>query len=394
MASANLGPLHGVKIVDLTRVLAGPFCTALLADLGADVIKIENPAGGDDARSFGPFKGDRSIYFALINRNKRSICLDLKQDGDHDILKKLVAHADVLVENFRPGVTGRLGVDYAAMSAINPRLIYLSISGFGQEGPLSSKPAFDTIVQAMSGLMSVTGAPDQGPTRVGESIADIMTGLYGAGAVSTSLYAREQTGRGVHIDLAMFDALLSVQVTSLAQLLTTGIAPGRVGNRHTVSTPFDTFAASDGVVVIGAATKPMFETLCALMGRPDLVLDPRFASESKRTHHERELKALIEQWTSRLPVAEIIRICEAAGIPVGPIWDLKAAAFGHNAQARQLVSSAAHPHLGEMQYVTQPVRYGEFRPAIVPEPDLGADMHDILKDWLGEGRMTEPSPDR
>src|ERR1700722_6257837 len=178
MASANLGPLHGVKIVELTRVLAGPFCTALLADLGADVIKIENPAGGDDARSFGPFKGDRSIYFALINRNKRSICLDLKQDGDHDILKKLVAHADVLVENFRPGVTGRLGVDYAAMSAINPRLIYLSISGFGQEGPLSSKPAFDTIVQAMSGLMSVTGASDQGPTRVGESIADIMTGLY------------------------------------------------------------------------------------------------------------------------------------------------------------------------------------------------------------------------
>jgi CoA:oxalate CoA-transferase len=385
MASTKQGPLHGVKIVDLTRVLAGPFCTALLADLGADVIKIENPLGGDDARSFGPFKSDRSIYFALINRNKRSICLDLKQDGDREIFKKLVTGADVLVENFRPGVTARLGVDYAAMSAINPRLIYLSISGFGQEGPLSSKPAFDTIVQAMSGLMSVTGAPDQGPTRVGESIADIMTGLYGAGAVSTSLYAREQTGLGVHLDLAMFDALLSIQITSLAQLLTTGVAPGRVGNRHPVSTPFDTFVASDGVVVIGAATKPMFETLCALMGRPDLILDPRFKSEGLRTHHEPELKVIIEEWTSRLAVAEIIRICEAAGIPVGPIWDLKAAAFGHNAQARELVSSAAHPHLGEMQYVAQPVRYGDFRPTILPEPDLGADTHGILKDWLDEG---------
>jgi CoA:oxalate CoA-transferase len=392
MVSTKQGPLHGVKVVDLSRVLAGPFCTALLADLGADVIKIENPVGGDDARSFGPFKGDSSVYFALINRNKRSICLDLKEDGDREILKKLVARADVLVENFRPGVTARLGADYAAMSAINPRLIYLSISGFGQEGPLSSKPAFDTIVQAMSGLMAVTGAPDQGPTRVGESIADIMTGLYGAWAVSTSLYAREQTGRGVHLDLAMFDALLSVQITSLAQLLTTGVAPGRVGNRHPVSTPFDTFAALDGMVVIGAATKPMFETLCALMGRPDLIVDPRFASESSRTRHERELKVIIEQWTLRLPADEIIRVCEAAGIPVGPIWNLKEAAFGHNSQARQLVSSVAHPHLGEMQYVTQPVRYGDFRAAAVPEPDLGADARDILKDWLGEGRIAEPSP--
>jgi formyl-CoA transferase/CoA:oxalate CoA-transferase len=384
MPPKQQGPLHGIRIVDLSRVLAGPFCTALLADLGADVIKIENPHGGDDARSFGPFKGDRSIYFALTNRNKRSICLDLKEQRDRVVLNKLVGRADVLVENFRPGVTERLGADYAAMSAINPRLIYLSISGFGQSGPLSSRPAFDTIVQAMSGLMAVTGAPGQGPTRVGESIADVMTGVYGAWAISTSLYARETTGRGIHLDLAMFDTLLSAQVTSLAQLFASGNAPRPVGNRHPVSTPFDTFVAADGVVVIGAATKPMFAALCQLMGRRELALEPRFASEADRTKHEPELKTIIEAWTSKLRVDEIIKACESVGIPVGPIWDLKAAAFSENARARQLIASVAHPHFGEMRYVPQPVRYGDYRPDVAPEPDLGADTRDILNEWLGE----------
>jgi CoA:oxalate CoA-transferase len=384
MTSMEAGPLSGVRVVDLTRVLAGPFCTALIADLGADVVKVENPDGGDDARAFGPFRGDHSLYFALANRNKRSICLDLKDGRDRAVLHKLTAQADVLVENFRPGVTTRLGVDYATMSAINPRLIYLSISGFGQSGPLSSKPAFDTIVQAMSGLMAVTGAPEQGPTRVGESIADILTGVYGAWAISTALYARERTGRGVHLDLAMFDALLAAQITSLAQLFSSGEAPRRVGNRHPVSTPFDTFGAADGVVVIGAATKVMFASLCKLMGQPGLVADERFSSETERTRHEPELKAIIEAWTSPRTVEEIVRLCESVGIPVGPIWDIKAAAFGDNARARELVANIAHPRLGEMRYVPQPVRYGEFRPVVRPEPDLGADTRDILNEWLGE----------
>ena len=312
-------PLDNVRVIDLTRVLSGPFCTAMLADIGAEVIKIEHPDGGDDARHFGPFKHDQSLYFALINRNKKSISLDLKTGSGIEKLKELVGGADILVENFRPGVTKRLGVDYETMREINPRLIYLSISGFGQDGPLAGKPAFDTVVQAMSGIMATTGTEASGPTRVGESIADIITGIYGAWALSTALYSRTVNNEGSYLDLAMFDALFASQITNLSQLIATNAAPRRVGNRHPTSAPFDSFTASDGQVIIAAVSKIMFDQLCILMGQPDLSNDTRFSTEASRMQFEPELKSIIEKWTSTHSCADIIRKCGEVGIPVGPI---------------------------------------------------------------------------
>ena len=370
-------PLDNVRVIDLTRVLSGPFCTAMLADIGAEVIKIEHPDGGDDARHFGPFKNDQSLYFALINRNKKSISLDLKEGSAIEKLKELVRAADILVENFRPGVTKRLGVDYETMREINPRLIYLSISGFGQDGPLAGKPAFDTVVQAMSGIMATTGTEGSGPTRVGESIADIITGIYGAWALSTALYSRTVNNEGLYLDLAMFDALFLSQITNLSQLIATNSASSRVGNRHPTSAPFDSFTASDGQVIIAAPTKTMFDQLCNLMGQPDLCNDTRFLTEASRMQFEPELKSIIEKWTRTHSCADIIRMCGEVEIPVGPIWDLKAAAQSENARDRNLLSEISHPVFETMQYVTQPVRFGNYRPSIKPEPELGANNSEI-----------------
>tara|TARA_Y100001947_G_C10303747_1_gene288428 strand:+ start:67 stop:1230 length:1164 start_codon:yes stop_codon:yes gene_type:complete len=371
-------PLDNIRVIDLTRVLSGPFCTAMLADMGAEVIKIEHPDGGDDARHFGPFKNNKSLYFALINRNKKSISLDLKQRSAIEKLNELVRCADILVENFRPGVTKRLGVDFETMHEINPRLIYLSISGFGQDGPLAGKPALDTVVQAMSGIMATTGTQDADPTRVGESVADIITGIYGAWALSTALYSRSVNNEGLYLDLAMFDALFTSQVTNLSQLIATNSAPGRIGNRHPASAPFDSFTASDGLVIIAAATKTMFDQLCILMEQPDLCNDTRFLTETSRIQFEPELKSIIEKWTCRRSCADIIRMCEEVGIPVGPIWDIKTAAESENARNRSLLSDISHPVLETMQYVTQPVRFGGYRPTIKPEPELGANNSEIL----------------
>jgi len=282
-----------------------------------------------------------------------------------------------LVENFRPGVTKRLGVDYETMREINPRLIYLSISGFGQDGPLASKPAFDTVVQAMSGIMATTGTENSGPTRVGESIADIITGIYGAWALSTALYSRSVNNEGLYLDLAMFDALFASQITNLSQLIATNSAPNRVGNRHPTSAPFDSFTASDGQVIIAAATKVMFDQLCTLMGQPDLCNDTRFLTETSRMQFEPELKLIIEKWTSTHSCADMIRMCGEVGIPVGPIWDLKAAAESENARDRNLLSEISHPVFETMQYVMQPVRFGNYRPSIKPEPELGANNSEI-----------------
>ncbi len=371
-------PLDNIRVIDLTRVLSGPFCTAMLADMGAEVIKIEHPDGGDDARHFGPFKNNKSLYFALINRNKKSISLDLKQRSAIEKLNELVRCADILVENFRPGVTKRLGVDFETMHEINPRLIYLSISGFGQDGPLAGKPALDTVVQAMSGIMATTGTQDADPTRVGESVADILTGIYGAWALSTALYSRSVNNEGLYLDLAMFDALFTSQVTNLSQLIATNSAPGRIGNRHPASAPFDSFTASDGQVIIAAATKTMFDQLCILMEQPDLCNDTRFLTETSRIQFEPELKSIIEKWTFRHSCADIIRMCEEVGIPVGPIWDIKTAAESENARNRSLLSDISHPVLETMQYATQPVRFGDYRPTIKPEPELGANNSEIL----------------
>ncbi|MGH7213023.1 MAG: CaiB/BaiF CoA transferase family protein, partial [Acetobacteraceae bacterium] len=261
--------LAGVRVLDFSRMLSGPFCTALLADLGADVIKIESPGGGDDARHFAPKSGGESCLFMMVNRNKRSVALDLKSEAGRQVAHRLAERSDIVVENFRPGVARRLGVDYASLAAINRRLVYASISGFGQEGPLAHRPAYDIIAQAMGGIMSVNGSKDGPPTRVGESLGDLAAGLYAAWAILAGLRARERDGHGQHLDIAMLDSIFSLLVSALSQYLFTGEIPGRIGNANPISAPLDSFHAADGELIIAVANDVMFRRLCQAMDAPE-----------------------------------------------------------------------------------------------------------------------------
>jgi CoA:oxalate CoA-transferase len=374
-----MGQLDGLKVLDLSRVLSGPFCTALLADLGAEVIKIESPGGGDDSRRFGPFVQGESVYFALINRNKKSVTLNLRAPRAQALVGALARDADVVVENFRPGVAQRLGCDYATLARANPRLVYLSISGFGQRGPKAGWPAYDLIIQAMSGVMSITGAPDGPPTALGESLADLWTGLFGSWAVLAALTARAHTGRGEHIDLAMFDAMLALQLTGLAQLQASGQAPARVGSRHPVTTPVDAFATRDGHVAIVVPSDAQFARFAAVIGRPALADDPRFRDNASRRAREAELKAIIEAWSRPLATEAAVAACHAAEIPAGPVWDLAQAAGSDQSAARALLERVAHPAFGALDLVRQPAKFaGAGAPAPLREPRLGEHTDEVL----------------
>ena len=364
--------LKGVRVLDLSRVLAGPHCTAMLADLGADVIKFEVPGHGDDSRHLGPFKDGESVYFGLINRGKRSVEMDFKSPTDRARLYELVRDADVVVENFRPGVTRRLGIDFDTLKQHNPRLIYASISGFGQHGPLSGNPAYDIVAQAMSGLMSVTGFAETGPTRSGEAIGDLCAGVYAAWAISSALFARERHAPGAqYIDVAMFDVLFSLQMTGLSNLFAKGGAPGLVGNRQPVSTPLDTYRPADGQVVIAVASNKLFQRLCECLGNPALGTAPRFADDPQRTINEPALRAEIENWTQQLSVDQVCDILLDAGVPSSPVWNLAQAADSEQAQVRQLL---IRPEGSAQPLVPQPVFFNGHKPhAVAHAPRLGAD---------------------
>ncbi|GAA4088041.1 CaiB/BaiF CoA transferase family protein [Nocardioides kongjuensis] len=382
--------LTDVKVLDLSRVLAGPYCTSLLRGLGADVVKVEG-LHGDDARHLGPFRDGESVYFAQLNHGKRSIALNLKDADDHATLLDLARAADVVVENFRPGVATRLGIDHAALSAINPRLVYASISGFGQDGPLAHAPAYDLVVQAMSGLMEGTGTAEGGPTRVGESVGDVIAGLHAAWGVTAALFERERTGVGRHVDVAMFDSLVSLQVTAMSILTATGALPGRVGNRHPVSAPFDTYPSKDGLVAIAVANDSVFARFCTLVGHPEAANDPRFADDGSRTAHRVDIEELATSWSTRLTTDEAVARAEEAGVPAAPIWDLAQALASEQATHRGLVDHFEHPVLGRTPFLTQPLRFpgsGEGRATVTASsPDLGADRDTVLADWLDVVRV-------
>lgn len=363
-------PLNGVRVLDLSRVLAGPHCTAMLADLGAEVIKFEVPGHGDDSRHLGPFKDGESVYFGLINRGKRSVELDFKTADDLARFYQLVADADVVVENFRPGVTQRLGIDFDSLKRHNPKLIYASISGFGQNGPLSRRPAYDIVAQAMSGLMSVSGFPETGPTRSGEALGDLCAGVYAAWAISSALFAREHQGSSAqYIDVAMFDVLVSLQMTGLSNLFAHGRAPGLVGNRHPVSTPFDTYRAADGLVVIAVASDKLFRRFCESIGRGELADDPRFADDPSRTRNEQALRAEIEAWTGQRSVEQACDLLLDAGVPASPVWNLAEATGSEQAQVRQLL---VQPSDDLPPLVPQPVYFNGRKPhATTRAPRLG-----------------------
>ena len=368
--------LKGLKILDLTRVMAGPFCTALLADLGAEVIKLEPPQG-DDYRHIGPFVQGESALFTLMNRGKKSIVLDLK-DADAQVTAQAIAlQCDVVVENFRPGVASRLGLG-PELRQDKPSLIYASISGFGQTGPDAHLPAYDLVAQAMSGLMAATGEAGGKPLKVGESYGDLMAGLYASWAILAALYRRNDTGEGATIDVAMFDALFSLLPTSHALQFYAGRTPTPVGNRHPLSTPFGCFACADGQAVIAVLGDRQWQALCGVIGS-DMGQDAALATDEGRTLQEPRIKAAIEEWTLPRPMADVVAALSAAGIPTAQVQCLAQAAASPHAQARQLVAQMAHPTLGHSAIVGQPVRFDGAKPlSATSAPQLGADGPAIL----------------
>jgi CoA:oxalate CoA-transferase len=334
------GPLSGLLVADFSRVLAGPFAAMMLADLGARVIKVEHPGAGDDSRSYGPFLDGRSLYFARVNRGKESIALDLKAPADLAVARALVGHADVLVENFRPGVMDRLGLGWEAAAAINPRLVYCSISGFGHTGPWRERPAYDAVVQGMSGIMSVTGAPDGPPVKPGVPIADLSAGLFAFGGITSALLGRATTGVGTHLDIAMYDATVSLLEGAALSWLATGQDPGRIGNAHFAIAPFDTFSCSDRDITICAANDVLFGVLVTALGVPQLATDPRFATNALRHVAREPLKEEMEAVLIRATAAHWLDVLSAAGVPCGPISDVADALGSDQATARNLVVDA------------------------------------------------------
>jgi CoA:oxalate CoA-transferase len=381
--NTKTGPLNGLTILDFTRVLAGPFCTAMLADLGAEVIKVE-PPHGDDYRHVGPFRNGESALFHLVNRNKRGLALDLKHPAARDLVQDLAAGADVVVENFKPGVAARLGIDYPTLSQRNARLVYAAISGFGQTGPDADLPAFDLIAQARSGLMDITGDPAGPPTQIGESVGDLTAGLYAAWAILAGLLDRERTGRGRYLDVAMVDCLLSLQPTALAQHLFGAAQPTRVGNRHPLSTPFGSYRARDGHLVICVLNGGQFARLAALMDRPNLAGDPRFETDVQRTANEPALREIIESWLETRSVADAVSALAEAGVPASPILTAEAALSSEQVAARALFPDVDHPRAGPTRTMEQPVHFeGLQRGGQRPAPALGAHAAAILTERLG-----------
>ncbi len=374
-------PLDGIRVLYLSWVLAGHYATALMADLGAEIIKIEPPQG-DDYRHIGPFRDGESALFTLNNRGKQSLALDLKDPGHLRIAQAIAARVDVVVENFRPGVAARLGLGADALRAENPGLIYCSVSGFGQQGPFCDLPAYDLVVQAMSGLMAGTGEEGGAPLKTGESMADLIAGLFASWSIMAALVQRGRTGQGATLDVAMYDALFSMLTTSHALHFYAGQVPQRVGNRHPLSTPFGCFATRDGQVVIAVLSSRQFAALAALIGAPGAADDPRFASDEARTAHEPAVRALIENWSRGLSTDQAVAALTGAGIPTAPIWDIAQAADNAHAQARELVSQLPHATLGTAPSVGQPVRFDGAKPiAARSAPQLGGDLHAVLRQF-------------
>lgn len=375
--------LEGIRILDLSRVMSGPYCTSMLADLGAEVIKIEMPGSGDEGRSFGPYKDGESAYFMLLNRNKKSVTIDMKTKEGVALVRSMIPHCDVLVENFRPGVMKRLGLDYDTARSLNDDLIYASISGFGQDGPLRDLPAFDLVIQAMSGLMSVTG-PRGGPaTAVGESAADVCTGMFAAFGIMTALFDRARGGPGRHIDISMLDSMMSMQLTGLSRQLYLNDTPSPVGNRHPVTYPVDSFPTLDGDIVMVCFSQGTFRALCDLMGQPDLADDPRFTNNDARNRHEHELREIIRSWTSQLTAADAVARLNKANIPAAPVWNLKQLTESDHVKARGLIAQGAHARLGAAPLVPQPVRFSGTSPISHPTtPALGEHTERVLSELL------------
>jgi CoA:oxalate CoA-transferase len=375
---------QGLRVLDLTRVMSGPFCTAMLADLGAEVIKIEMPGFGEEGRYFAPHVNGESTYFAMLNRGKRSVTVNMKSPEGIALIRDLARRADILVENFRPGVMDRLGLGYEALQADNLRLIYASISGFGQEGPFADWPAFDLVIQAMSGLMSVTGERDGRATAVGESVADIATGMFAAWGIAAALYDRERTGAGRRLEVAMLDSIFSMLLTNLARRLYTDKPVGRVGNRHPETYPVDSFATRDGEIVLVGFSEAIVKRIFQAIGKPELAEDPRFKTNTDRNIHETELRKIIGDWAAARTRQEALAKLQEVDVPAAPIWSLDDLLASPHVTARQLLQPGVNARLGDIRLAPQPVRFSQSDPvAPMRSPTLGEDTDSVLREELG-----------
>jgi crotonobetainyl-CoA:carnitine CoA-transferase CaiB-like acyl-CoA transferase len=375
--------LDGIRVIDLTEVMAGPFATMLLADLGADVVKVEPPRRGDRSRRMDPITtGGESGAFLAVNRNKRSIVLNLKAPRGLELLRSLVAEADVLVENYRPGVTARLGIDYPALATVNPRLVYASISGFGQTGPKAHRGGFDLIAQGESGIMSVTGDPAGGsPVKSGIPVTDLGAGLFLIYGILSALLARARTGEGQHVDTSLFEAGLGLSVWEATEHFYTGRTPRPTGSAHRLSAPYQAFETADGHITVGADGELHWPRFCALIGRPELADDPRFQTNAKRLEHLAELVPLIEERTRCASRQERLERLHQAGIPAGSINSVPEALHDPQTVAREMVLELDHPRAGRIRALGPPVKLSG-TPATVrrPAPDFGEHTVEVLGD--------------
>ena len=383
-APAWSGPLGGIKVLDLSRVLAGPFATQLLGDLGAEILKIETPGQGDETRTFPPHLGGESHYFMALNRQKKSLVIDLQKPAGADLLRGLAAKADVLVENFRPGVMQRLGLDYEKLAAQNPRLIYCAVSGFGLTGPYRDKPSFDIVAQAMSGIMSFNGEAGGTPIKVGAPMGDLGGGIFGAIGILSALHERHATGRGRLVDISLLDGLLGM-LGYVAQLsFLTGRDPKPIGSGHPSVVPYGAFPASDGQIIIACLMHAFWGRLCGALEHPEWTDDIRFSTGSARLANRSEVEAMISGVTRTRTVAEWVERLSAADVPNAPVLGVGAALAHPQAQARDMVVTTLHPRAGEIRMVGRPIKFpGATQPPLAPPPVLGQHTRELLARELG-----------
>jgi CoA:oxalate CoA-transferase len=381
-SSVPTGPLAGVTVVDLTRVLAGPFATMVLHDLGARVIKVERVGVGDDARHIGPFVGDRSAYFTSLNCGKESIALDLDIEADRAVLEQLLARADVVVENFRPGTMDKLGFGWDALHARHPRLIYAAVSGFGRTGPYAQRPAYDMVVQGMGGVMSITGEDGGLPTRVGASIGDITAGLFLVAGVNAALYHRELTGEGTLLDVGMLDCQVAILENAIARYTAMGEVPGPIGARHPSITPFAALRTRDGEVIVAAGNDKLFAQLCEVLGQPELVTNPLFLTNALRTEHVHALHDELERALAARTSAEWLDALGAAGIPCGPLNDVAAVVADPHVQARHMIVDIDDARVRPLRAAGNPIKWSAFDDLEVrpPAPDLDEHRAELLEE--------------
>jgi CoA:oxalate CoA-transferase len=377
-------PLASLKVLDLSRVLAGPYCSMILADLGAAVIKVELPGTGDDSRAYGPFINGESAYFMSLNRNKKSLCLDLKRPEGRQVIEQLAEWADVLIENFRPGTMERLSLGYEQLARRNPGLIYAACSGFGHTGPYRDRPSYDIVAQAMGGLMSVTGQPDGPPTRCGVSVGDLVAGLFTAIGILTAVVERASSGRGQKVDVSMLDCQVSLLENAIARCFAAGPPPGPLGNHHPAITPFSSFCAADGHLVIAAGNDAAFRRLCGALDLATVAEDARFATNESRTAHRWELTVALEAKLATAGCAHWLGVLEAAEVACAPVLTVPEVVRHPQVLAREMIVETNHPVAGAVRMPGVPVKLSRTPGAVrSPAPVLGQHTEEILTATLG-----------